>query len=161
MGTYRVSRNIEASFIEYIETELSATGGWSGVTVTKTFADVDGISLPVICIRCGNTGHTKAQLGDESTVREANLLIDIFAENDGQRLDLKDWLIDKVKAGIPYTEFTINNGTVSNRTINGRIRVIDIDDVPIDFDVPKNELEPPDRYRHLLTLTVSLGKVEA
>jgi hypothetical protein len=75
-------------------------------------------------------------------------------------LDLKDFLIEILKHGLPYYEYTIDNGEVSEKTENGRIRVINIEDTPVDFDTPKDKLDPHDRYRTLLTLTVSLGRIE-
>jgi len=159
MGLYRVSRNLEASIIEFLRDELY--GSWSNVKCEKTFSRVYDIDLPVILVRCGTTVHPRAQIGDNATMRTATILIDIFAENDGQRLDLKDWLIETIKNGCPYYEYEIVNGEIDDQTLNGKIQVREISDTPIDFDVPKNNLEPHDRYRHLISIECSLGKVEA
>jgi len=156
---YRISRNLEASIIDYIEEQL-VIDNWSDINVVKTFARVSGLNLPAICIRCGETDHRKAQLGDDSTFRTASVLIDIFGINDGNRLDLKDWLIGAVKRGMPYYDYTVVGGEVTSKIPNGRIRVQDIIDTPINFDVDKNILQPPDRFRHLITIAVSIGKVE-
>jgi hypothetical protein len=159
MGTYRISRNLEASIIEFIRDEL--TGSWSDVNVEKTFSRVYEIDLPVILVRCGTATHEKAEIGENSTRRTSSILIDIFADHDGQRLDLKDWLISVVKDGFPYYEYEIVNGQIDSKTQTGKIRVQEITDNPIDFDTPKDNLEPHDRYRHLITLEVTLGQVEA
>lgn len=158
MGLYRVSRNLEASIIEFLRDELTVS--WSNVTCEKTFSRVYDIDLPVLLVRCGTTVHSRAQVGDNSTVRTATMLLDIFAENDGQRLDLKDWLIETIKNGCPYYEYEITNGEIDNKVLNGKIQVREISDDPIDFDVSKDDLEPHDRYRHLITIEVTLGKVE-
>lgn len=158
MGAYRISRNIEGSIIQYIADEIS--GEWSDIHVEKTFSRIYDLELPGICIRCGVTEHEKVEIGADSTVRSPQVLIDIFATSDGQRLDIKDFLIDILKSGFPYYEYTISNGTIQSKTENGRIRVLDITDTPINFDSDKEGLDPHDRYRHLLTLTVSLGRVE-
>ena len=155
---YRVSRNIEASLIQFIEDQL--VGAWVGISVEKAFSRVYKIDLPVICIRCGTTSHDSTEIGGNSTVRTPNVLIDIFAEDDGQRLDLKDFLIEKLRGGCVYYDYTITNGQIISKTANGRIRVLNIDDTPIDFDVEKSKLDVHDRYRHLLSLSVSLGRVE-
>jgi len=158
MNTYNLSRNFEASIIQYLETEL--TSSWSNIVVEKSFARVYDLTLPVVCIRCGVTDHVKAEIGEDATIRNAEIMIDIFATSDGQKLDIKDFIVDKIKAGIPYYEYTINNGTIQDKTLNGRMRVTDIGDAPINFDSPKDDLDKHDRYRHLLTLNISLGKVE-
>lgn len=165
MGIYRVSRNIEASIIEYIQSEL-ASASWTGITVEKTFQRVYDIPVDafnksgVVCVRMEDTTHLPAQIGDTSTRIFPFVLVDIFASSDGQRLDLKDFLISIFKKGMVFNEYTVNENSVSNRTPNGRIRITNIEDTPVSFGINKSSLEVHDRYRHLITLTVSLGRVE-
>ena len=159
--SYRISRNFEASLIDFIEAELSSAG-WTNTNVEKAFAkvyDTDS-KVSVICVRVGNTAHNRAEIGGNSTYRVPNVLIDIFATNDGNRLDLKDFLIDILKSGMPYYEYIITNGQVSNKTQNGRIKVLSIDDTIVNLNVDKNVLDVRDRYRHLLSLQTELGRVE-
>ena len=159
MGTYRISRNIESSIIDYLIDELASS--WSNVNVEKTFARVYELSLPTVCVRLATTEHPKAQIGDNSTYRIPQILIDVFCTSDGQRLDLKDFLIEKLRGGLNYYEYTTSGNTITDKTQNGRIRVLSIDDIPIEFDTDKDNLDVHDRYRHLLTLTISLGRIEA
>lgn len=158
MGTYNKSRAIEASLIDYIRDNLS--GSWTGINIEKTYRRVYDAPLPSVCIRCGTTIHEKAEIGADSTTRNPQVLLDIFAENDGQRLDLKDFLIDILKNGVPYYNYTISGGSVQSKTQDGRIRILEISDEPVNFDANKNVLDVHDRYRHLLTFSVSLGRVE-
>jgi hypothetical protein len=160
MGSYRISRNIEASLIEYIKEEL-ATANLNNVNVEKTFARVYDIQLPTICVRLGDTLHPRAELGSNSTYRTPSVLIDIFATSDGNRLDLKDFLVDVLKHGFVYYEYTIANGQIQTKTENGRVQVLTIDDSTVNLNTDKNILDVHDRYRHLLSLTISTGKVEA
>jgi len=159
MGIYRESRNFEASVIKYIREKL-VEANWTGITVLKTFAKVYEIALPSICVRLGDTIHTKVELGSDSTYREPQILIDIFAENDGQRLDLKDFLVSIFKSGLVFNEYTITNGVISDTTPTGRIRVLEISDTPLNFNTDKSDLDTKDKYRHLISLDVSTGKVE-
>lgn len=159
MGQYRPSRAIEASIIDYIIQEL--IGNWDNVAVEKSFARIYSINLPSICIRLSDTTHTNVEVGSTATYRTPLVLIDLFCENDGQRLDLKDFLVETLKGGLPYYNYTIAGGKVINKVQDGRIRVISISDTPIDLGVDKDKLDPRDRYRHILTLSVSLGKVES
>ena len=163
-STYRQSRNIEATLIDKINSILSNAG--FNATIRKTFKQVYNIPINpntktcIICVRVGTTSHNFIEIGSNSTVRNPLVLIDIFASDDGQRLDIKDCLIAELKGGCRYYEYVINNGSVQSKTENGRIRVLDIDDTPLNFDTEKDELDPHDRFRHLITLTVSTGKVE-
>ena len=157
---YRPSRNIEASIIDYLK-PLFLTD-WGTDRVEKTFAKIYAIELPSICIRLGITMHTKVEIGNTSTTRTPLILIDIFTTSDGQRLDIKDWLISKLKAGLPYYKYTIVGGQVTDKTQDGRIRIISILDTPLNFGVDdKSTLEIHDKFRHLLSLSISLSKVEA
>ena len=156
---YRISRNLEATIIQFIEQAL-IDGSWSGINVEKAFARIYTLETPAICVRVSDTTHDKAELGTEATVRTPLVLIDIFAHDDGQRLDLKDFLISKLKKGMPYYEYEITNGTISGKTQNGRIRVLTISDTLVNLNVDKSSLDPHDRYRHLLSLSLSLGKLE-
>ena len=156
---YRNSRNIEASLIDFLTTELEAN--WSNISVEKTFARIKDISLPSVCIRVGDTTHAKAELGGDSTIRTVQVFIDVFATSDGQRLDIKDFIVEKIKGGCIYYDYIISGGSVQSKTANGRIRVTSIEDTGVNFDIDREKLSVWDRYRHLITLSVSLGRVEA
>ena len=156
---YRQSRNIEASLIDFLTANLNAD--WSGVSCEKTFAKIYEIDLPSVWIRTSVTTHDKAQIGDDATIRTVQVLIDIFAENDGQKLDLIDYIVSKIKNGCIYYEYTIANGQVQSKTANGRIRIMDIDVTLIDEGTDKEKLDVHDRYRALITLSASLGRIEA
>jgi len=158
MGTYRPTRNIKASIIQYLEAELASA--WSNVNVEEDFARVYTISLPVICITTGVSSHPKAEIGSDSTVRETSILIDIFATSNVQSSDLTDFLVEKLKGGCVYYNYTITDGAVSSKIADGRIRVKDIDVTPLNLTTPRNTLDPYDRYRNLITLSVGLGKIE-
>lgn len=159
MGIYRKSRNIEASLVDYLTAELSAS--WTGINVAKTFAEVYSISTPSVCIRVGSTDHTRVEVGDDATIRRSQVLLDVFASSDGQRLDIKDFIIEKIKGGCIYYDYTITNGAVTSKVANGRIRVFIMSEEGVDFNTEKSKLDPHDRYRHLITLEISLGRIEA
>ena len=159
MSTYRITRNIEASVIDDLTTNFNAD--WSGVSVEKSFARVYTIDLPVICVRVGTTSHEFIEVGDNATWRHPQLLIDVFATSDGQKHDLVDYIVEKIKNGFVYYDYVITNGAVDTKTSDGRIRVNSIDVTNINFDEDKNALDVHDRHRALITCEISLGKVES
>jgi len=156
--TYRQTRNIEASLIDFLTTHFDED--WSNVNVEKGFARVYDIDLPVVAVRVNTTSHDKAELGGDSTVREVQVLIDVFCTSDGQKEDFCDYIVSKIKAGIPYYNYVINNGVVQSKTQDGRLRFTSIEVSPIDFDTEKSKLSLHDRYRALITLSASRGKIE-
>ena len=159
MGLYRISRNIEASFIDYLKEKLQID--WNIKRIEKTFTRIYSIELPSVCVRVGDTSHSKIEIGSNSTIREVPVLIDIFASGDGQRLDMKDYIIEKIKNGLNYYEYEIENGQVKHKIQNGRIRILNINESLINFGTDKQNLDIHDRYRHLIDLTISLGRIES
>ena len=165
MGVYRTSRNLEASFIQYLQDEM--TDAWSNVTVEKGMSKVysEDVSLPIVTIRLNTSIINYAELGSSLIYRNMNVLIQVYAESDGQRLDLKDFLIDKIKGGCPYYEYYIEAnanaaGTIKRKVANGRIHITKITDTPIDFDMEKQNLNRKDRFRHMLQINCSINKAE-
>ena len=156
---YRETRNIEASIIDYLKTELASA--WSGVSVEKSFSQVYDATLPVVCVRLGPTSHNAVEIGTNSLVRSSQLLIDTFAENDGQKLDLTDFLVTKLKNSIDYYEYVIEHGTVKTKTKSGKIRINrPIEVTFINFNEDKDQLDAHDKFRSLITVEVTIGKVE-
>ena len=159
MAFYRISRNIEASIIEHINNVLFENN-WQGVTVEKTFAKVYDSETPIICIRVGDTNIERAEQGSDAIYRTVQVYVDLFASSDGQRLDLKDFLIDELKAGLPYYEYAVEHNDVTQKTQRGRLSVSNIEDTTVDFNTDKSSLDKRDRYRHKLILTVSTYRIE-
>lgn len=159
MGAYRTSRNVEASIMDYIKEEL-ASASLNNVNVEKVFARVYDLDLPTVCVYLDTTAHDPVELGSDSTVRTPVVIVDIFATSDGSRLDVKDVLVSALKKGCPYYEYEVNNGQVTSKVQNGRLRIAITADAPINLATDKDVLDVHDRYRHRLTLTTNTGKVE-
>ena len=158
MSAYKTTRAIEASCIDYLTTEINAS--WTGITCCKVFSRVYGIDLPVVCIRVNSTTYDKAEIGGDSLIREAQLIIDIFGTSMGNALDLKDFIISKLKGGCVYYDYTIVSGAVDTKTANGRIRFLDLADNSVNLEGDLSTLDRHDRYRWIISTSVSLGRVE-
>jgi len=164
MSVYRISRNLEASIIDFVKESLEASPySWEDINIIKGFNKVYELELPTVAIRAENTIYTKVEIGSNNFTRTVQVFVDIFADSDGLRLDLKDAIIEILKNGLVYYEYTITKGgkvATSSSQANGRIRIIKIDDTPLNFAIEKSKLETHDKFRHLLTLSVNIGKVE-
>ena len=158
-NSYRPSRDIEASTIDFLTAALGVS--WSAVSVVKTFQRAYDAELPCICVRLGRTSYSRVEIGGNSYSRTPLLLLDIFASSDGQRLDLKDWVIATLKDGLPYYEYTTTKSgrttTVTDKTQNGRIAISEIGDNPINADIGRDKLDTHDKFRHLITCTLKLS----
>lgn len=159
--SYRVNRNICASIVDFLTAQL-VIDGWSGITVLKGTSRVYDTTPPIITVRMSDSNHLPVEIGDDSTRRETLVFVDIYGADSGIGLveDLKDWVVEVIKNGINYYNYTIVNGVVSSKILDGKISFLTTKDSPINFDTPKNELDIRDRYRWLISLTVATDKIE-
>ncbi len=146
---YRLSRNCEASLIDKITADL-ATDGWSGIYIEKVFAEVYNGHYPAILVGVSDRPDIRKEVGSDSLSDYVNIEIRIFASDDGQRLDLADWILPKMMSGIPYYTYTITNGAVSSKVLAGRISVLELTINRKELRATEN-LVAEDRYRHLLS----------
>jgi hypothetical protein len=164
MAQYRRTRNLEASLIDYLIAQLATS--WSGINVVKGFQEAYDLNLPVITLRAESSVTDIQEIGDNNECRSYQIMIDIFATDDGMREDLKDFLMDVLKVGCIYYQFVTaktpnqRGSVVQSKTADGRIRVLKMTETKIKFDIDKDKLVPHDRYRHLIVLTVSRSKLE-
>ncbi len=152
--TYSERRNIEKSTLEYITTQINAS--WTDVNVVKTFkqAFAKGIPLPVICIEQDNVNSIRREIGADTLEKRYLISIDIFSKSESMRLDLVEFLLDKLKDGWVYKTYARTSGSesASTGTAAGRLRVTDfLTDNKLDFGDNAN---PRERYRHLISVNV-------
>jgi hypothetical protein len=150
MGTYRISRNVEASVVDYLVTQL-ASAGWTGVRVEKGFVQAYGGTLPCITVDVFDRPDSRREIGSNTLSKFITLELRVFATSDGNRLDLNDWLTELIMAGIPYYEYIISSGVVSGKTLKGMINVIDIKTNRKEL-INLENLSLEDKFRHILSL---------
>ncbi len=147
MGQYRISRNIEASLLDFISAAL-ITGGWSGITVLKGFPqDYKGKS-PFIGVEALEIHPVKLEIGSSTNIKYFTIKIRIIAKSDGQRLDLVDYFTDLLEDDVDYYEYTIVNGVVSTKTLAGRIVITKWNENRKELQNTQ-DLETEDRYRQV------------
>src|ERR1039457_4543761 len=100
MANYRPTRAIEASIIDFLTEAFAQADGWKNITIEKTFKNVyaklaidTNKGKPAICIRVLTSKVPRIELGTNKYWRTALVMVDIFATSDGQREDLKDFII--------------------------------------------------------------------
>lgn len=116
-------------------------------------------------MQCEATEHLPVELGGNSTKRRVKVFIDIFGSSTGNALDLKDYLISKLKHGLVYYDFVTEKvgrvSVVKSKTANGRLRVLTIGDNPVKFDEEPSTLDLHDRNRWCISLELGYSKIEA
>jgi hypothetical protein len=146
---YRISRNIEASLIDFL-TEALEDGGWVGIRVEKTFAEVKNGTLPAILVNALEIRPEKLEIGSKTNLKYFTVNIRIFATSDGNRLDLSDFILDLLEDDVNYYSYTITGGEVAAKDLTGRIVITRFFENRKEL-VNSEGLEKEDRYRHLLS----------
>ena len=155
---YRLNRNLEASLIDFLREEL-LSDGWSGISVEKSVKQAN-IKPPLILVQSTDTDTQKREIGSGVYIKYPTVTIRIFAKNDGQRLDLADWLLEKLEETINYYTYVVTNGVISSKDLAGQIVVRRI--VRNEKELSNTDpsvLEEEDRYRHNLTFSCFIGEV--
>lgn len=148
------SRNIELSTLEYMETQLNAS--WTGVTTVKTFKNAydNTVEVPIVCIRLPTTNNARLEVGAVTLENRYMLVFDIFSKSDAQRVDLSDYIVDKLKDGWTYKTYSHVSGDKSQITgiADGRIFVTNwLTNTKVDYG---ENVDPKDRYRHTISILV-------
>ena len=154
MSYFRESRCVELSLIDYIRTQINIS--WSDVTVVKTFKQATKATLPVICVRLLDTTSSRREIGANTLNNTYGIIIDVLATSDGLRLDLTDFLVNILKDGCVYYEFSqsSSNPEELDKTADGRIRVASwLQNTRVDFG--EGDVGERDRFRQLISIIVA------
>ena len=153
MSYFRESRNVQLSAIYFIENCIS--NDWSGISVVKSFVNSYKEPLPVICVDLPDTQNNWKEIGSTSLYNDYTINIDIFAKSHGQRMDLADYLIDKLKDGFTYYVHSQASGDPETltRTADGRVFVHQfLSNQKLDFGT--EGVDTYDLFRHFISIQV-------
>lgn len=145
-------RNVELSIIDYIETQVNSA--WSGISTVKSFSQAYKTTRPVVCILLHDTDSIRREVGSTSLNNTYNILIHIFSTSDGQRIDLSNFILNQLKEGCVYYEFSQTSGSPGtlSKTANGRIHVTQfLSNQKIDFGDDSDEW---DKFRSFISILV-------
>lgn len=113
MLDWQLYRNLENSLQYFLETEVSNDG----------VADENGVNVPVVVGRRhdqswtipiiavyidGENSPERLEIGSNRRARTYLLIIDVFANNEGERLDIAAWITNKLKDGFRYYSYSPN-----------------------------------------------------
>jgi len=151
---FRQSRNCELSLLEYLQTCF--TNDWSDITLVKSFKQVfsSTVNLPIVCIRLADISSQRREIGSVNLEDKYLVIIDIFARSDAQRLDLADYIKEKLKNGWTHYDFSHASGdnTTLDKSANGRDFVTEfISNTKVEFG---DDVEDKEKYRQTISIRV-------
>jgi len=162
---YRETRNILRSAIDEIK-EILSENDWDNVNVVRGFNELYDLPFDAdkktaaISVRVSYTIYDDAELGSNAKIRKPLILLDICGSSSGQKEDVCDCLAKELKKGFDYYEYILKDGSVNSKVKNGRIVVNTMSETPINLDMDKDQLNPWDRYRSLITLSCIKSSIE-
>ena len=147
-------RNLELSTVFYFEQSFATD--WTGINVVKGYPNFTKVSLPVIAIRLNVVNTNLLEIGSRQTDDVYNLIIDIFATSDGQKLDLAQYIKTLILNDWVYYLWARGSGSTMDKTSNGKVVFNSfIQDSPI-FHL--DDVDVSDRFRYIISTNVRVAK---
>jgi len=157
MSNWRLYRNLENSLKDFLESKISEdslTGdNGNAVEVHVGRENSDTWELPAISIYMDSETLTRFEIGSNLRQNQQLIILDIYANNEGERLDLAKWLVDTINDGWTYYTYSYNvsnpeaptkvAGGLVNVNFNSNNRVTLIQNVSV-----------LDAHRHRVSITV-------
>uniref|UniRef100_A0A6M3K5Z3 Tail protein n=1 Tax=viral metagenome TaxID=1070528 RepID=A0A6M3K5Z3_9ZZZZ len=151
-NSFSTSRNIELSTIFYLETELK--NDWGNINIVKSFTNAYKAALPVVAINLSSINSGRREIGATTLLNDYIIDINIFASSDGLRIDLVDYIMNKLKDCWDYYTHSQTSGSPETltRVADGKIFTTDYimnDKINLGVDA-----DVYDRFRSFIQIAV-------
>lgn len=151
-----ITERVILSLIRFLENNNDILGAKSINRITPKEKD-----LPAIIVREGTSSYKDIEIGSRLFKRQITLYLEIFATSDAERLTLKDKLINLLrKNSLPIYDISAGEGEYVFGDVTDYMNVIDMTDYRIRLGEDLSNLDLIDRYRHLINITLDIGKIE-
>ena len=151
-----ITERVILSLIRFLENNNDILGAKSINRITPKEKD-----LPAIIVREGTSSYKDIEIGSRLFRRQITLYLEIFATSDAERLTLKDKLINLLrKNSLPIYDISAGEGEYVFGDVTDYTNVIDMTDYRIRLGEDLSNLDLIDRYRHLINITLDIGKIE-
>ena len=151
MPNFSKYRNVELSTVYFFDTQITAN--WTGVTVVVGFPNLNASSqLPIVSIRVPQVNADFLEIGSRTMEDVYTVIIDVFAKSNAQRLDLTQFIQDKIILDCTYYTHSRTSGqddTQITRTSAGRVKFNGfVQNQKLDFG---DDVDFFDRFRQIIS----------
>jgi len=146
---FQRARNVELSIIQSLETNVNAD--WSGVTIVKGFKNAYVAVLPVVAVYEQDVSMFRQEIGNTTHRKQFGMVIDIFTTSNAQRIDLADYISDKIVQGFVFNTYAHASGDKSQieASADGRITFISFtENRKVEIT---DSTDSHDRFRHTIS----------
>jgi len=156
MLAWSIFRNIENSlkeFLDYSIDENSVTDiNGNNIPIYVGRRESSDWTLPCITVYLDNESSERAFIGSNERLNKYLIIIDIFATNEGERLDLASWLKDTINDGFRYYDYTPSEST-PNSPIKISNKLVNIDFLTNARVALGQNVSPEDAHRHRISVS--------
>lgn len=154
MAYFNKARNIEASIIEYLTQCFSSEWSSLGINVVKGYSNAYQSNLPVVAVGLDDVDTAPVEIGSTAINKTYYFNIDIFARNDGEKIDIVDYLLDILRRGCDYLEQSYESGSYENiiTSVNGRVGIKLISNNSVEFGDTKDS---KDAFRYYINISAN------
>lgn len=157
MLSWQLYRNLENSLKDFLDTEISTDSvtdiNGTAVPVRVGRKNDDNWTIPCISLYVESETLERFEIGSNNRDERELIIIDIYATNEGERLDLAKWVTDTINNGWQYYTYTVNVATPEspNKVAGGWVNVDFLSNTRINLG---NNVSQLDVYRHRISINV-------
>lgn len=155
--TWRLYRNLENSLKDFLDTQISNDSliGENGnsIPVRVGRKEDDNWTIPCISVYMESETSERFEIGSNNRDERELLIIDIYASNEGERLDLAKWVTDAINNGFRYYAYTYNasNPESPTKVAGGLVNVNFLTNTRVNLGQNISEI---DAHRHRISVNV-------
>lgn len=155
--SWSLYRNLQSSLQEFLQTSATtdnlASINGNSVNFIVGKKDDNNWTLPVITCYFNSETLTRFEVGSNKRDDRQLIIIDIFAENEADRLDFAKWVIDTINDGWRYYTYTSNpsNPNSPTKVAGGWVNVDFLTNTKV---VLNQNIDVIDQYRHRISINV-------
>lgn len=149
-------RNVELSTIYYLETQINSD--WDGISTIKAKRNALAIDPPIVAVKVVSVFNKLKEIGSRTLDNTYNIIVDIYATSDGQKLDLAQYIESKVILDWTYYIHSQESGNpgVLARVPSGKVAWQSFTQhTSLDF---VDTVDKPDRFRYVLAFNVRVSQ---
>ena len=157
MLSWQLYRNEENSLRDFLTTEISNDGitdiNGNAIPVRVGRKEDDNWTLPCIAVYFESETAPRFEIGSNNRDDRQLMIIDIFATDEGERVDLAKWVTDTINDGFRYYTYTVNQSTPeSPDKVAGALLNVDfLTNGRVNLG---QNVDQFDAHRHQITITV-------
>jgi len=154
---WRKLRNLESSLKDFLDAQIvsDVLVGENGTTVTTRVGrkNDDDWTLPCISFYVESETLERAYIGSNTRFENHLIIFDVYASNEGERLDLAKWLSDTINDGWQHYSYVYNpsNPELPTKTAGGWVSLNFLTNTRVNLGQTVSEF---DSHRHRISVNV-------